>query len=339
MRGRILLLLTTTALVLAVAGGAAMAESGNGSIYFGCNSFGAGVCSIDPAVSSSQPAFARDGGNHFDISRDRTTIVYQRSGFGTQDLGPFYTAPLSGDPYSEYSIVEITNLSTSLEDMTAPKFSSDGKTIYFRGRHVVDPPEGVNDPYVDAYAIYSVPAEGGEAKRVPIDWSNSDGTARSIGSFALSHDGSTFALGVGSGILTVPVGSGVPTKVADRSCGSAHYPSFSPDDRTSVYTDSISSGDTCSGTRHQTIYTTPANNDSISPGTPQFPEDATDPDIYSSKRWPTFSPDGKHIAFAQWRGSSTDYLATVPATGGRARRRARNASWPLLSTTELTASL
>jgi hypothetical protein len=203
--------------------------------------------------------------------------------------------------------------------MTAPKFSPDGETIYFRGRHVVDPPEGVEDPYVDAYAIYSVPAEGGEAKRVPIDWLNSDGTARNIGSFALSHDGAAFALGVGSGILTVPVGGGVPTKVADRSCGSAHYPSYSPDDRTIVYTDSISSGDNCSGTLHQTIYTTPANNDSISPGTPLFPEDATDPDIYSSKRWPTYSPDGKYIAFAQWRGSSTDYLATVPATGGSLR--------------------
>jgi hypothetical protein len=318
MRRRALILLTTIALALGMASGAATAETGNGLIYFGCNSFGGGVCSIDPAASNSQPTFVRDGGNRFDISRDRTTIVYQSSGFGNQDLGPFYTAPLSGDPYSQdtVKIVDITNLSANLKDMTAPKFSPDGKTIYFRGRHVVDPPEGVSDPYVDAYAIYSVPVEGGEAKRVPIDWSNSDGTAKNISSFALSHDGSTFALGAGSAILTVPVGGGVPTKVVDRSCGGAHDPSFSPDDRTIVYTDYIYSGDNCSGTLHQTIYTTPANNDSMSPGTPLFPEDATDPDIYSSKRWPTYSPDGKYIAFANWRGSSTDYLATVPATGG-----------------------
>src|SRR5829696_2368038 len=231
MRRRALLLLTTMALTWAIASGTAAAETPNGLTYHGCNSFGAHVCSVDPTASNPQPTHVRDGGNLFDISRDRTTIVYQRSGFGNQDLGPFYTASLSGGPFSQYQVVQITNLSASLEDMTMPRFSPDGKTIYFRGKHVVDPPEGADPRLYDVHAIYSVPTEGGGATRIPIDWVNDDGTPRDISSFALSHDGSKFALGVGYGILTVPVGGGVPTRVNKDSCGGAQYPSFSPDDQ------------------------------------------------------------------------------------------------------------
>jgi hypothetical protein len=322
MRRQALLLLTSMTLVLIIASGTAMAETKNGLIYHGCNSFSASICSTDPTATNPQPTTVlANYGDLFDISRDRTTLVYQNSGFSNQDLGPFFTAPLSDAPMDwQGKVVEITNLSDSLVDMTMPTFSPDGKTIYFRGNHVIDPPEGADPRLYDVYAIYSVPTEGGEATRIPIDWSNSDGTPRNIGTFALSHDGSTLALGVGSGILTVPISGGVPTKVADRSCGGAHYPSFSPDDQMIVYTDYISSGDNCSGTVHLTVYTTPVNNNGTSPGTPLFPEDATDTNIYDSKRWPTYSPDGKYITFANWLTNSTDYLSTAPATGGAIKK-------------------
>lgn len=316
MRRRALLLLTMMALTVAVASGTATAETQNGPIYYGCN----GVCSIDPPVST-QPSVVTTEGNLFDVARDRETLVYQRSGFSNNDLGPFYTVPLSGAPYyyEGGTEVQISNLSASLEDMTMPRFSPDGKTIYFRGKHVVDPPDGADPRLYEVHAIYSVPTEGGEATRIPIDWVNEDGTPRHIGSFELSHDGSKFAINGPFGIFTVPVSGGVPTRVNRDSCGGAQYPSFSPDDQVIVYTSNIWSGDNCSGTAERTVYTTPADNDGTRPGTALFPEDATDPNIYDSKRWPTYSPDGKYIAFTYWRSGGSSQLATAPATGGAIR--------------------
>ena len=309
------MLLTTIALVLVLASGTAMAEVRNGPIYYGNN----GILSVDSTVSNPQPSVVTDQGNLFDISRDRTTLVYQWSYFSNDDPGPFYTVPLSGAPYYDANgaqEVKITNLSASMKEMTEPRFSPDGKTIYFIGVHVVDPPEGTDPRPYDVPAIYSVPTEGGQATKVPINWVNDDGSPGAIGSFAVSHDGSKFAINGPYGIFTVPVSGGVPTRVNRDACGGAQYPSFSPDDQTIVYTSYIWSGDNCSGAAERTLYTTPANNDGTSPGTPLFPEDATDPNIYDSKRWPTYSPDGQHIAFTNWLGGGPDYLATVPATGG-----------------------
>src|SRR5215212_5447234 len=108
MRRRALLLLTTTALILIAASGTAMAEINNGSIYFDCDNLPAGVCSIDPAASNSQPTYVRGDGNIFDISRDRKTVVYKYSHFGGHDSNPFYTAPLFNSPFSGPSLVQIT---------------------------------------------------------------------------------------------------------------------------------------------------------------------------------------------------------------------------------------
>jgi hypothetical protein len=109
--------------------------------------------------------------------------------------------------------VRIANLSASMKEMTAPRFSPEGKTIYFVGVHVVDPPEGADASPYDVRAIYSVPTEGGEATRIPIDRVNSDGIPIHIGTFALSHDWSKFAINGGDGIFTVTLGGGAPTRV------------------------------------------------------------------------------------------------------------------------------
>ena len=311
MRRRALILLTTMALALAVLSGTATAETANGLIYI---HWGNGIAFVDPQITNPQPTVISEGST-FDISRDRTTLVYSKGYFGSGRTGPLYTLPLSNKPYSgaHGTEVNITNLwkcdNCESQRLEQPRFSPDGKTIYFRGVDVLSPDE-------DTAAIYSVPTEGGQATEIPIDWFYSDGTRVPVASFGLSHDGSKFALGGGSrGLFTVPVSGGVPTRVTTELCGGAAYPSFSPDDRMIVYTSLIREAPaTCTGTGHWTIYTTPANNDATSPGTPLFPADATDTSQIS-RYWPTYSPDGRYIAFASWRDGSY-YLATAPATGG-----------------------
>jgi hypothetical protein len=128
------------------------------------------------------------------------------------DCRDIYTGPLS-DPYFDMKEVRIANLSASMKEMTAPRFSPEGKTIYFVGVHVVDPPEGADASPYDVRAIYSVPTEGGEATRIPIDRVNSDGIPIHIGTFALSHDWSKFTINGGDGIFTVTLGGGAPTRV------------------------------------------------------------------------------------------------------------------------------
>ena len=328
-----LLLLTAMTLVLVLTGGTAMAESQNGPIYYRGN---LGILnSVDPALPDPQPTQISPYDEHldtFDVSPDRKTLVYERSCASlcvTNPLGPLFTIerenPSDDFSYGWPNIVDITNLwvcdpsstdpnldcSSPSQEMTMPRFSPDGRTIYFIGQRIL----GSDDI---TRGIYAVPTEGGEATRIPIE--NSDGTPARIGTFALSHDGSTFAFSHkpaegNVGIFTVPVGGGVPSRVTDQGCRySAASPSFSPDDRTIVFTSSIYSGDDCTGTAHQTIYTTSVNNDGTSPGTPLFPEDATDTRTLS-KYYPTYSPDGKYIAFGNHL-SSVWRLATAPATGG-----------------------
>jgi Bacterial Ig-like domain/WD40-like Beta Propeller Repeat len=312
---RALILLTTMVLVLAVASGAATAKTGNGFIYF---SRGSSIAFVDPQITTPQPTYIGEG-TTFDISRDRTTLVYSRTYFGGW-TGPLYTLPLTNKScsYCQGTEVRITNLYNCDLDcdfprIDQPEFSPDGKTIYFKGMDVLSPSE-------DTPGIYSVPTRGGQATRIPIDWFDGAGSPIPIQSFALSHDGSKFALGgpfAGgpSGLFTVPISGGVPTRVTTGSCGGTQYPSFSPDDQMIVYTDYISSGDNCSGTLHRTVFTTPADSNGTLPGTPLFPEDAVETSPYVSKWDPTYSPDGKYIAFEDWRGG-TDRLATAPATGG-----------------------
>jgi len=301
----------TIALALAVASGPATAETENGLIYF---LRGNGIAFVDPQSTNPQPTVISEG-NTFDISHDRTTLVYSKGYFGSGRTGPLYTLPLPDKPYSggQGTEVNITNLwkcvDCESQKIEQPRFSPDGKTIYFRGVDVLDPSE-------DTAAIYSVPTEGGQATKISIDWFDSDGTRVPVASFGLSHDGSKFALGGGSrGLFTVPVRGGIPTRVTTELCGGAADPSFSPDDQMVVYSSFIRGGDNCTGTGHWTIYTTPTNNDGTSPGTPLFPEDATDSSQSLSKYYPTYSPDGKNIAFANWR-DGTYKLATAPAMGG-----------------------
>jgi hypothetical protein len=322
MKRRALLLLMTMALVLAIASGTAMAEIKNGPIFYNWN----GIHSIDPTATNPERTYIEEGGS-FDISQDRTTIVSTKPTYDgySSYTNLLYTCPLYGAPCSGAFMVDITNLWCETpdcqnvnRDIVFPRFSPDAKTIYFIGLRVLGPDD-------DIPGIYSVPTEGGEATKIPINllnddgspMLNSDGSLRGIGSFAVSHDGSKFAINGPDGIFTVPVGGGDATRVSRESCGDALSPSFSRDDQMIVYTSSINSGDNCSGTGHQTIYTTPANNDGTSPGTPLFPEDATDISTSStSRKWfPTYSPDGKYIAFSNTRDGTTK-LATAPATGG-----------------------
>jgi Bacterial Ig-like domain/WD40-like Beta Propeller Repeat len=331
MRRRAFLLLTMMALVLVLASGMAMAESQNGPIYYTSNLNI--LNSVDPASPDPQPTPISGYGqafDTFDVSPDRKTLVYERGCANmcvSDPLGPLFTIQrLSPDhDFSLWAptVVDITNLwacdrsstdpdlNCSSQQMTMPRFSPDGKTIYFIGQRILASDDSTR-------GIYSVPTEGGEATRIPIE--NSDGTPQRIGTFALSHDGSTFAFSHkpadgNVGIFSVPVGGGVPTRVTDQGCRPlAASPSFSPDDRMIVFVSAIYSGDNCTGTAHQTVYTTPTNNDGTSPGTPLFPEDATVTSSLS-KYSPVYSPDGKYIAFGNnlsnvWR------LATAPATGG-----------------------
>jgi hypothetical protein len=138
MRRRALILLTTTVLVLAVANGAATAKTPNGLIYF---HVGSAIAFVDPQVTNP-PVTYISAGNTFDISRDRTTEVYSMGYFGSGRTGPLYTLPLTNKSCSsrcEGTEVRITNLWNCDLDcesrrMDQPRFSPDGKTIYFRGR-------------------------------------------------------------------------------------------------------------------------------------------------------------------------------------------------------------
>ncbi len=304
--------------VLMASGTALAEEKENGLIYYQRGSW---VFNVNPATGfTSQGTFVSEG-QTFDISPDRQDLVYTKCYFGGC-YNSLYTFPLSGgDPDYDESEVPIANKSSSVEVVRHPRFSPDGNTIYFIGVHVVDPPEGVNDPTYDTGAIYSVPTEGGEATKIPINLVNDDGTIKGIYTFALSHDGSKFALGGDHGVFTVPVSGGDATRVSNDSCKGADSPNFSSDDQMIVYTSLIWSGENCSGTSHRTIYTTPANNDGTSAGKALFPEDATNayPSYARYKSYPSYSPDGKSIAFGETQ-DSTNYLSTAPATGGSTTR-------------------
>jgi Tol biopolymer transport system component len=286
----------------------------NGPIYFISNGATGDIYSVDPTVANAEakPVIV-DTSNaaDFDVSRDGQALVYNPpcSLDGcVAGAAALYKVPLAdGDPYYAATPVEIANLSSSAKDITSPQFSPDGQTIYFAGKHVLDSDD-------DTYAIYSVPTDGGEATKIPIDEVNTD----QFHTFALSHDGSKFAMGGQGGVFTVAVGGGGPTKITSVPCQSESHPSFSPDDQTIVYDAKIWSADNCTGTPRQTIYTTPANSDGTSAGTPLFPGDATDAytRYQNGKYFPTYSPDGKSIAFSYWPVTDTDHVAIVPAGGG-----------------------
>ena len=325
MRRRALLLLTMVALILAAAGGTAMAAPENGSIYFHSSD---DLYSVDPTMSSRQivrKSFSPLYINTFDMSRDGRTIVYDEGCFCPRDFsGPLYT--IRRDSHAVFfdtarAKVDITNLwdcssvpptpdfdCTYDQVKTMPRFSPDGETIYFVGQYILGPEE-------KARGLYSVPTGGGEATRIPIV--NGDESPRVIGTYALSHDGSTFAIS-GAGVSTVPVSGGLPRRVTRAECFDAKYPSFSPDDKTIVYARSTRKDDVCpgSGTAIQTLFTTPVDNDGTQPGTPLFPEDVANPETHGPKYYPTFSPDGKYVAFAHWRKDGPASLAVAPATGG-----------------------
>jgi Tol biopolymer transport system component len=172
-----------TLLVLMMWAGPASAVE-NGLIYYLYNG---GISSVDPTTPNTQPTFVQGDHNSdsFDISRDGQTLVYNSCSFGFGCGAALYTASaVDGDPYTDATPVEITNLSSSATEITSPKFSPDAQTIYFAGKHILDSDD-------DTYRIYSVPTNGGEATKIPIDKDNTD----SFAYFALSHDGSKLAIG------------------------------------------------------------------------------------------------------------------------------------------------
>ena len=305
-----------------------MAAPENGSIYFDRND----LYSVDPTMSSRQivqRSFSDLLIYTFDMSRDGRTIVYEEGcGFCSKDIsGPLYTirrdSHADGFSGRARAKVDITNLwdcssvpattdfdCTYDQVKTMPRFSPDGETIYFVGQYLLGPEEKTR-------GLYSVPTEGGEATRIPIR--NPDGSPRSVGFFALSHDGSTFAINGGPGVYTVPVSGGPSRRVNRDPCGGSVNLSFSPDDKTIVYDRITYKDDNCStrtGTTIRTLYTTPVDNDGTQPGTPLFPEDVANPDTHGNKYYPTFSPDGKYVAFSHERKDGFDSVAFTPATGG-----------------------
>jgi Bacterial Ig-like domain/WD40-like Beta Propeller Repeat len=277
----------------------------NGLVYFtGPN----GVYSVDPTSSTPQPTRIIYG-HEFDVSRDSKTLVYDY--FGRQ----LFTYPLSenSDPEFDRTEVQITNRGSSATDIRSPSLSPDGQTIYFAGQRVIDS----DDPEDDTYGIYSVPVGGGEATKIPI--TSSEGVSLNLFNFALSHDGLKIATGGTRGVFTVPVSGGVATRITN-DCSGAFDLDFSPDDQTIIYDASASTGDDCSSGRSiHTLFTTPVTNDRTSPGTLVFPEDILPPyptnPNHRAKWHPTYSPDGKYIAFSNWTEIGTN-VATASAEGG-----------------------
>src|SRR5215213_4002146 len=90
-----LILLTTMVLALVVASGAATAKTPNGHIYF---SRGSSIAFVDPQIANPQPTYISKG-TTFDISPDRTTVVYSETYPGGW-TGPLYTLPLTNKPCS-----------------------------------------------------------------------------------------------------------------------------------------------------------------------------------------------------------------------------------------------
>jgi WD40-like Beta Propeller Repeat/Bacterial Ig-like domain len=330
MRRRALLLLTTMVLILVVASGTAMAATENGPIYYSHNHTYGGIYSIDPTVSNPQPVqkLFYEYIDTFDVSRDGKTIVYEPTCqlCQTDPLGPLYTIQRN-DPSDQFPLafkrtLNITNLwdcepiptepdfdCSTDQRMSVPRFSPDGETIYFAGQYILGPDDRL-------YGIYSVPTGGGAATKIPI--LNSDGTPRAVGQFGVSHDGTKFAINGAVGVFTVPVTGGVPTRVSRDPCGGQVSPSFSQDDQTILYGRYIRKEDSCTGTGTVilTLFSTPVDNDGTRPGTSLFPEDITNPDTHGSKYAPTYSPDGKYVAFAHWRKDGPISLGIAPATGG-----------------------
>ena len=291
--------------VMMWAGPASAAE--NGSIYYLTNGY---IYSVDPAANNGggNPVTNFNGVWDFDISRDGQTLVYNQCGMIAGCGAALYTVPLSDAEYHG-STVWITNLSSSATEIESPQFSPDGETIYFAGKHVLE-----SD--TDTYGIYSVPTNGGEATKIPID---SDDTAN-LSTFDLSRDGSKFAIGAMGGIFTVPVSGGAPTRITNDSCKWAGHPDFSSDDQTIIYTSPVYDNDTCEGNSvANTLFTTPVSNDGTQPGKAVFPDDLLPPyptyAAHRSKWYGTYSPDGESITFSNWRDDSYN-LATALATGG-----------------------
>src|SRR5829696_4553304 len=143
MRRRALILLTTIALVLAVASAAATAEAGTGHIYF---NVGSAIAFVDPQVTNPPVTYISEGST-FDISRDRTTLVSSTTYPGGW-TGPLRTLPLTNKSCGscQGTEVRITNLwncdlDCGFPRTDQPRFSPDGKTIYFKGVDVLGPSE------------------------------------------------------------------------------------------------------------------------------------------------------------------------------------------------------
>jgi len=162
---------------------------------------------------SGRPFMSRVPGGGHNVSPDGKSIVvsafrepYRAGG----EWGDVWTIPLDGSPP--------TRLTSDESQEGYPCWSPDGQWVAFTGWHEESEGDGFG-------AIYMVPAEGGETRRIS---SASDGVGP--GAVAFSPDGERIAFFSNGAITTIPVEGGHPTVlVADVSSGWHSQLAYSPD--------------------------------------------------------------------------------------------------------------
>jgi Tol biopolymer transport system component len=162
---------------------------------------------------SGRPFMSRVPGGGHNVSPDGKSIVVSasREPYGVGGEWPdVWTIPLDGSPP--------TRLTNDESQEGYPCWSPDGKWVAFTGWHEESEGDGFG-------AIYMVPAEGGETRRIS---SASDGVGP--GAIAFSPDGERIAFFSNGTITTIPVEGGhAEVLVAEVNSGWHSQLAYSPD--------------------------------------------------------------------------------------------------------------